>query len=174
MLFVLAIASVACLIYLKREVLQKKADNFSKLVRSFKNESYGVALYKSTCIIIKCFFIDLYHSFTSYRASRFLFVKHFMGGNLSIVILPIHNGPKVSLEYAYIEGKRMDELVTMLAGPNRDFSGYPESLLEFGNHVRFKFAEQEEVILERSDFDEKNKKNSDHLQKIKNLVWMSG
>ena len=58
MLFVLAIASVAYLIYMKREALRKKADNFSKLVRSFKNESYGVALYKSTCIIIKCFFSE--------------------------------------------------------------------------------------------------------------------
>jgi hypothetical protein len=172
MLFVLAVTCVA--LYLKREWIQKKSNNFSKLIRSFKDESRLVAFYKSTCIIIKCFFIDLYHSFTSYRTSRFLFVKHVMGGNVSIVILPIQNGPKASLEYAFIDGKRMDEIVSVLAGPHRDFSGYPESLLEFGNHIRFKFSEHEEVILERSDFDEKNKKNADHLQKIKNLVWISG
>jgi len=141
---------------------------------SYKEDFFLMALYKSICISIKCFLIDLYHYYTSFRSSRFLFVKYIYGGNINIQIISNRPGPKTYLEYGFIDEVRMDEVVSMLAGNNRNFSGHPESLFEFGNRIRYKFFDENEVIMESlskgSDFKQKHKEN---IKKIKNLVWIS-
>ena len=112
---------------------------------------------------------------TSYSTKKFVFIKYVRGGNLSLAILPIKSGPKSNLEYAYIDGKPELELVSALAGIKRDFSGHPEVVLEFGNHIRYKFMDQDECIIQRGcDSEENLKKNQENTRKVKNLMWISG
>ena len=72
-------------------------------------------------------------------------------------------------------GKTEIDLVSSLAGLKRDFSGHQEALLEFGNHICYKFMDQDECIIQRGcDSDENLIKNQENNRKIKNLMWISG
>jgi hypothetical protein len=83
-------------------------------------------------------------------------------------------GPKTNLEYGFIDEIQNDELISTLGGMHRNFSGYTESLFEFGNIIRYKYEGQDEIILRKSDLrGSENEKKNDNLKKIKKLVWTS-
>ena len=161
-----------------RKFLKRKYDKFCQLVRNYRKEEphtyYLTSLYKSFYLVLKCACVDTYHYFTSVRLSNFIFIKHIHGGNTHVCIIPIVNGPKTGLEYAYIDEVRQDDFVSYLYGVNKDFSNCPECLLEFGNKIRYKFYDKEEMtLIEGNENEDKNKKKHENLKKIKNLLWLS-
>ena len=178
MLFTLSIITIFTGIY-HYKLLKKKYDKFFQLVRNYRREEpqtyYIQSLYKSFYLGMKCAIIDLYHYLTSVRLKNFIFIKHIHGGKLHISIIPIVNGPKKDLEYAYIDEVRSDAFVSDLYGINKNFSNCPESLLEFGNCIRYKFYDANEIIIRDTGIEneENNKKKRDYQQKIKNLMWTS-
>ena len=168
----LGVTSVA-IIY-NHASLKVQWGKYKSVVKSYRDQNISTfqSYTKAAWLIGKCYCVDWYHLLTSIRSSRYLFVKYVNGGNISITILPVRNGPKSSLEYAYIDDERMDELVTILAGQSRDFSGQPQALLEFGDIIRYKFEGQDEVILQKSS-ESDNLKKQENIKKLKKLVWMS-
>lgn len=178
MLFTILIGSIVSGMFYYRKFLKRKYDKFFQLVRNYRMEEpqtyYITSLYKSVRLVIKCACIDTYHHFTSIKLSNYVFIKHVHGGALHLSIIPISNGPKPDIEYAYIDGVRNDEFVCYMYGINKNFSNCPESLLEFGNCVRYKIYDQAEVILNDGNENvEKNKKKSENLKKIKKLLWFA-
>jgi len=178
LLFTLSLVSLLLGVY-HRKNLKKRYDKFFQLVRNYRLEEphtyYVQSLYKSFYLGMKCALVDLYHYLTSVRLKNFIFVKYVHGGKLHMSIIPIVPGPKKELEYAYIDEVRNDAFISSLYGMNKNFSNCPESLLEFGNCIRYKFYDANEIVLRDTGIEneENNKKKSDHLQKIKNLMWTS-
>ena len=178
MIFVLGVLTLGVTVYYSRTIY-KKVNKFNSLVQQYRNRDTSTylhtAIYLTLCLVVKCACVDIYHSITSYSTKKFVFIKYIQGGNLSLAILPIKFGPKPTLEYAYIDDIPELDLVVTLAGHKRDFSGHPEALLEFGKHIRYKFMDQDECIIQREcdSSDEILKKNQENNRKIKNLMWMS-
>jgi len=141
----------------------KKIQKFSNLMDQYIYEdpdiSYYNAFYKSINLVIKTNYYDLYQSYTSFKTKKYIFTKIFYGGNKTIIITPITTGPKKNLEYGYIDNKRMDNFFTFLLGINKDFSGYNKVLLEFGNEIRYKFMDEEEIKLSEKGNIEKKIEN---------------
>jgi hypothetical protein len=156
-------------ILVKLKKFHQVAENFQ--IRN-PSEMWLVSYAKSFQLVIRCYLFDMYHSMTSIHTKKFTFIKYIQGGNICVSIIPNKSGPKKNLEYGYIDGKRMDDLILMLAGQLRDFSGHNESLLEFGNTIRYKFESEPEVILYHREGSE-NKKIQENYKKIKKLVWIS-
>ena len=175
MIFVLGCISLGLGIYYYK-LIQSKTKKFNELVKNYRaRNSLMMAIYLSVCVNIKCMFLDIYHYMSSFSSKKYVFVKYVQGGNLSLAILPIQSGPRPDLEYAYIDNERSDDIVVALMGHRCDFSGRPDALLEFGNHIRFKFLDQEECILVSTgiESDEKNKKKQENILKLKKLMWIS-
>ena len=154
-------------IYYHRNYLCNKLKRFNNLtneiVNQYPNDYYLYSLYKSLCIVTKRNYNDLYNHFTVVRINKFLFIKYINGGNVHTSICLIQSGPKKMLEYGYIDDQREDELFNILLGVNKDFSGHPEALLELGQQIRYKFYQEDEIILSGGA---KNK----NIEKIKKLV----
>ena len=169
----LLLTCVVILLYINP--ILKKIKKFHQLAKNFQNRNqsnYWVVSYlKSFYLICHCGLLDLYHIMTSFRTEKFTFIKYIQGGKICISIIDNKSGPKKNLEYGYIDQIPMDDLILMMAGPNRDFYGHKEALLEFGNHIRYKFDEDDEVILNQYDGSENKKK--ENYNKIKKLVWIS-
>ncbi len=177
MLLISGIAILATLYtFYHRKYISSKLSKLKSVAQGYKDRnpshswlfSYGKALF----LVAKCACIDIYHSMTSFHTRRFTFVKYIQGGNICIAIIPNKNGPKSNLEYGYIDDVRMDELITFLSGAHRDFSGQPNALLEFGDKIRYKFENSEEVNIINSSGSE-NLKKDENCKKIKKLVWIS-
>ena len=157
-----------------------KATKFKSLVSSFRNKEpkmyFIIAVIKAFMLICKCFCVDLYHSMTSFHTNKYLFIKYVHGGNTHLKISPVKNGPKKSLEYGYIDNVRNDDLLIILAGQQRDFSDCRDALFEFGNEIRYKFMDEDEICMKNEGIDSHLKKNkiTENLKKIKKLMWMSG
>jgi len=157
--------------------VRNKVKKFHNLAKQYHEHNkinwiscYGKALY----LVGKCEVIDLYQSYTSFYTKRYTFIKYIHGGNVYFSIIPNKTGPKPNLEYAYIDDVRQDQFVSILSGMNRNFSGAPESLLEFGDIIRYKYSDQDEIIItsKNQSGSEKSKK-MENTKKIKNLVWSS-
>lgn len=177
MLLISGIAILATLYtFYHRKYISLKFSKLKSIAQGYKNTnpshswffSYGKALF----LVGKCACIDIYHSMTSFHTKRYTFVKYIQGGNICVAIIPNKNGPKSNLEYGYIDDVRMDELITLLAGTQRDFSGHPNALLEFGNKIRYKFEDKDEVNITNLSGSE-NLKKDENCKKIKKLVWIS-
>jgi hypothetical protein len=177
MIFVLGIIGLGVTAFYSKTIY-RKLNKFKNLVEQYQKRDnttrLPTAFYLALCLVIKCWCMDIYHGMTSFSTKKFVFIKYVQGGNLSLAILPIKSGPKSNLEYAYVDGKSEMDMVSCLAGLKRDFSGHPEALLEFGNHIRYKFMDQDECIIQRGcDSDENLLKNQENNRKIKNLMWIS-
>jgi hypothetical protein len=176
MIFVLGIIGLGMTAFYSKTIY-RKLTKFKNLVQHYQNSDnttrLPTAFYLALCLVIKCWCMDIYHGMTSFSTKKFVFIKYVQGGNLSLAILPIKSGPKSNLEYAFIDGKSEMDLVSSLAGLKRDFSGHPEALLEFGNHIRYKFMDQDECSIQRGcDSEENAIKNKENHRKIKNLMWI--
>jgi len=162
-------------LFLYRKPILKRIDKLNQLAKNFKNrnpsETWLFSYLKSLYLVLKCGLFDLYHVMTSFRTDKFTFIKYIQGGNICISIVKNKSGPKKNLEYGYINEIRMDEFILMMSGPNRDFYGCKEALLEFGNIIRYKFDQDDEVILNQYEGSENKKK--ENYKKIKKLVWIS-
>jgi len=86
-------------------------------------------------------------------------VKYVVGGKYHSYIIPIRRGPKPELEYGYIDHVPMPEIISKLSGLQRDFNGHPEIVLLLGNHIRYKFSDQEEHVLLSSGNEMEKKEN---------------
>jgi hypothetical protein len=158
-----------------------KGKKFNSLVNTYRQKDpsmyYIQAIWKAFMLVLKCVSIDIYRTMTSFHTNKFVFIKYVHGANMYVKIVPVKNGPKQELEYGYIDGERNDELITILAGQQRDFSGHPESLLEFGNVIRYKFDGEEEKCIGEDkgiDLESQKIKINENLKKVKKLMWISG
>ena len=178
MLLISGIVIGAALLYslYHRNYISTKLSKLKSVAKGYKerdpSQSWFMSYGKALVLIFKCKCIDIYNSFTSINTKRFTFVKYIQGGNVCLAIIPNKNGPKPHLEYGYIDDVRVDELIKILSGSNRDFSGQKNALFEFGNTIRYKFSDEDEVNMINPSGSE-NSKKSENLKKIKKLVWVS-
>jgi hypothetical protein len=174
-MFYLILLFILCVAF--QPTVRSKVKKFNNLAKQYRDHnkiglipSYGKAFY----LVSKCTVIDLYQSYTSFYTRKFTFIKYIHGGNLYVSIISNKTGPKPTLEYGYIDEIRQDEIILMLSGINRDFSGVPDSLLEFGNTIRYKYSDQEEIkIISKNQSGSENEKKLENIKKFKKLVWSS-
>lgn len=150
--------------------IKKDWNKYQSLVRSYRIQypdmNFITAYIKAFLLIIKCKWIIMYQSYTSIVFSDYIVVKYVTGGKYQCCIIPIKRGPKPQLEYGYIDQVNKTDIINRLSGMNHDFSTHPEFLLELGNHIRYKFMDQEEMILEKRGNEIKKQEN---LKKIENF-----
>jgi hypothetical protein len=155
MFYYIVLIAMGSLAVYHRTVIKKKIKKYNDLVQHFSYEdptSYRiVCMYKATRLIVKCYLYDLYNYYTTFRTDRYMFIKVIHGGTTTFLITPVKKGPKHHLEYGYIDHVRQDSIFHAVMGVNKDFNGYPDVLLEFGNHIRYKFYGSEEIILEKEE-----------------------
>jgi hypothetical protein len=151
MLEYIVLGLCACIGYYYKDTIIRKSKKLNQLITNYKREEpnkwYIYYVTKSLKLILKCTYIDLINYLMTVRFKKYICIPFMYGGNLVMTVIRVNSGPKKDIEYGYIDEIREDELISCLAGVNRDFSGYPESLLEFGNTIRYKFFGEDEVIL---------------------------
>ena len=153
-----------------RTSIKKDWNKYQSLVRSYRTQypdmTVMFAYIKAILLILKCKWINMYQSYTSVVCSDYIILKYVTGGKYQCCIIPIKRGPKPQLEYGYIDQVNKTELINQLSGMDHDFSSHPDFLLELGNHIRYKFLDQEEMILEKKGNENKKQEN---LKKIENF-----
>ncbi len=153
-----------------RNTISKKYTNYMKIVKSYQDQNPSKmkinAYWKALLLVIKCTLIVYYQTKTSVAIPGYTIIKYVIGGQYYSHIIPIKRGPKPELEYGYIDGIVMTELITKLSGIQRDFNGHPEILCTFGNHIRYKFYGEEEKVIVKTGNEMEKKEN---LHKILNF-----
>jgi hypothetical protein len=153
-----------------RHSINKDWNKYQSLVRSYQTQYPDMnlinAYIKALILIIKCKWIIIYQSYTSIVFPDYIVLKYVTGGKYQCCIIPIKRGPKPQLEYGYIDHVNNTELINQLSGIDHDFSSHPEFLLGLGNHIRYKFIDQDEIILEKKGNENKKQEN---LKKINNF-----
>lgn len=139
-----------------RQYISQKAKSFKSLVNTYRNENYSYpqSVYKALSIVIRTNCLEFISNLTTIKDKQYSLVKLVHGG--SIYMLPIHHrsGPKKMLEYAYFGEERNDLLFKMISGPHRDFNGHRDILFHLANRIRYKYINDEEIVLEKQgDFD---------------------
>jgi hypothetical protein len=167
-LFYGGIILVTGLLWKYKNTISLKCKKYKSLVRSYREQDptmyFITACIKAFMLIIHCSLLSFYQSHTSITIPNYVLVKYVWGGKYYNHTIPIRKGPKPELEYGYIDHIPMTEVIGQLSGLQRDFSGHPEMLLEFGNHIRYKFADRDEIILSNTGNENEKKEN---LKKLK-------
>ena len=157
LLFATAIAASLFIGYKKYEgsYVQYKIGRFRKLVNTYYHEekySYPVSLYKSFSIVLRSAYIDFCTHISIIKSKSYSFVRIFQGGSVYLLVVKNKSGPKRILEYAYFGEERMDHVMNLLLGPNRDFNGNPDVLTTIASNVRYKFIEDDHEIIVKDEF----------------------
>jgi len=156
-MFLLFGALLVCAVAYKKyqgSYAQYKVGRFRKLVDTYyydEKYSYPVSLYKSFSIVVRSSYIDLCTYISVIKSKSYSFVRVFQGGSVYVLVVKNKSGPKKILEYAYFGEERMDKLMNLLLGPNRDFNGNPEVLKEISSNVRYKFIEEDSEIIVKDE-----------------------
>ena len=146
-----------------RHSIKKDWNKYQSVVRSYRTQYPDMKLItayiKALLLILKCKWIVVYQSYTSIVFTDYIVLKYVTGGKYQCCIIPISRGPKPQLEYGYIDHVNKTDLINQLSGMDHDFSSHPEFLLELGNHIRYRFMDQEEMILEKMGTENKKQEN---------------
>ena len=157
-----------------RKSLTTDFNKYKTVVNTYRTQypdmNRVVAYIKAILLILKCKWIMTYQSYTSVSIPNYTLVKYVTGGKYQCCVIPIQRGPKPQLEYGYIDHVPMTELFQVLCGIDHMFSGHSTFLLELGNHIRYKFSDQDEIVLEKEGNENKKKEN---LKKINNFYMTS-
>jgi hypothetical protein len=156
--------------YKYNKSISRSWDKYCAVVRMYKTrypDMYKVtANLKAIELIIRTKLLLFYQWMTSLNCSSFYLTKYVMGGQYYFHVIKIKKGPGKNIEYGFIDNIDRTELIQRLAGINCDFSGQPDILFEFGNSIRYKIDNQDEIQMEKLGNEDIKKEN---LKKIFNF-----
>ena len=157
-----------------RKRISTSLKKYRSVVRSYQSRYPEMNIITASCkaitLITKCKWISFYQSITSISLPNCMIIKYVIGGEYHYQMIPTKRGPREHLEYGYIDNQLMTDHMNHLAGPRSDFYGHPACLTEFGNHIRYKFSNQDEQIIEKMGDEFQKKEN---LKKLINFYSTS-